>query len=102
MIHIENTPNPNALKFLSEKKISSVGTQEFQKVNIKKFPLVKLLKKLPSESSLFETILITINDYLVFKFRIRLINLLCHWIIFNKIFHDFISYFFQLYKDTIW
>ena len=36
MIHIENTPNPNALKFLSEKKISSVGTQEFKKVNIKK------------------------------------------------------------------
>jgi len=36
MIHIENTPNPNALKFLSEKKISSVGTREFQKVNIKK------------------------------------------------------------------
>ncbi len=36
MIHIENTPNPNALKFLSEKKISSVGTQEFQKTNIKK------------------------------------------------------------------
>ena len=36
MIHIEDTPNPNALKFLSEKKISSVGTQEFQKVNIKK------------------------------------------------------------------
>ena len=36
MIHIENTPNPNALKFLSEKKISSVGTQEFQKANIKK------------------------------------------------------------------
>ena len=36
MIHIENTPNPNALKFLSEKKISSVGTREFQKANIKK------------------------------------------------------------------
>ena len=36
MIHIENTPNPNALKFLSEKKISSVGTQEFQKANINK------------------------------------------------------------------
>ena len=36
MIHIEKTPNPNALKFLSEKKISSVGTQEFQKANIKK------------------------------------------------------------------
>jgi Fe-S cluster biogenesis protein NfuA len=36
MIHIEDTPNPNALKFLCEKKISSVGTQEFQKANIKK------------------------------------------------------------------
>ncbi len=36
MIHVENTPNPNALKFLSEKKISSVGTREFQKANIKK------------------------------------------------------------------
>tara|TARA_B100001029_G_scaffold165680_1_gene157503 strand:- start:176 stop:727 length:552 start_codon:yes stop_codon:yes gene_type:complete len=34
MIQIEDTPNPNALKFLSEKKISSIGTQEFQKKNI--------------------------------------------------------------------
>ncbi len=31
MIHTENTPNPDSLKFLSEKKISSVGTEEFQK-----------------------------------------------------------------------
>ena len=35
-IQTQPTPNPNALKFLSEKKISSVGTQEFQKANIKK------------------------------------------------------------------
>ena len=41
MIHVENTPNPNALKFLSEKKISSVGTQEFQKANIKKIKNLK-------------------------------------------------------------
>ncbi len=34
MIQIENTPNPNALKFLSTKKISTVGTQEFQKKNL--------------------------------------------------------------------
>ena len=34
MIQIENTPNPNALKFLSENKISEVGTIEFQKDNI--------------------------------------------------------------------
>ena len=34
MIQIENTPNPNALKFLSEKKFSEVDTQEFQKKDI--------------------------------------------------------------------
>ena len=29
MIQIENTPNPNALKFQSEKQLSEVDTQEF-------------------------------------------------------------------------
>ena len=41
---------------------------ELSEVDTKKFSLVKLLHKLPSHSSLFETVLITINDYLVFKF----------------------------------
>ena len=36
MIHTESTPNPDSLKFLSEKKISSVGTEEFQKKDINK------------------------------------------------------------------
>ena len=36
MIQIENTPNPNALKFLSEKQFSEVDTQEFQKKDIGK------------------------------------------------------------------
>ena len=31
MIQTENTPNPDSLKFLSEKKISAIGTEEFQK-----------------------------------------------------------------------
>jgi len=31
MIHVENTPNPNALKFLSDNIISEIGTKEFQK-----------------------------------------------------------------------
>ena len=34
MIKIENTPNPNALKFLSDDIISEVGTKEFQKNKI--------------------------------------------------------------------
>ncbi len=39
-----------------------------KKVEENKFPLVKLINKLPKKSSLFETVLITINDYLVHKF----------------------------------
>ena len=39
-----------------------------KKVEESKFPLVRLLKKLPNHSSLFETVLITINDYLVYRF----------------------------------
>ena len=35
MIQIEATPNPNSLKFLSEKTISVAGTEEFQKNNKK-------------------------------------------------------------------
>ena len=31
MIQTEPTPNPNSLKFVSENKISTVGTEEFQK-----------------------------------------------------------------------
>ncbi len=33
MIQTETTPNPNSLKFLSEKTISAIGTEEFQKEN---------------------------------------------------------------------
>ena len=36
MIHIENTPYPNALKFLSKRQLSEVGTHEFQKKDLKK------------------------------------------------------------------
>ena len=35
MIQTETTPNPNSLKFLSEKTISSIGTEEFQRDDLK-------------------------------------------------------------------
>ncbi len=47
---------------------------ELKEVDKKKFPLIKLLNKLPKYTSLFETVLITINDYLVFKFLEKKIN----------------------------
>ncbi len=45
MIQIETTPNPDSLKFLSEKTLSSVGTEEFKKdtINKIKIPFVKEL-----------------------------------------------------------
>ena len=45
MIQTETTPNPNSLKFLSEKTISAIGTEEFQKAKEKEIsiPFVKAL-----------------------------------------------------------
>ena len=40
----------------------------FNTVDKKRFPAIKILKLLPSQTSLFETILVTINDILVNKF----------------------------------
>ena len=36
MIITESTPNPDSLKFLSEKTISAIGTEEFQKKDLSK------------------------------------------------------------------
>ena len=58
--------NPLNLKILNNLELKDVDT--------KKFPLVKLLKILPNNPSLFETVLITVNDYLVFKFLDKKIN----------------------------
>ena len=45
-----------------------INNLDLKNVNVKKFPTIKLLKKLPESNTLFETVLITINDYLVYKF----------------------------------
>jgi len=43
MIHIEQTPNPDSLKFLSQKILSKVGTEEFRKSNLSniKIPFIR-------------------------------------------------------------
>ena len=48
------------INFLNDLKLSNVDT--------KKFPLINLLKVLPERTSLYETALVTINDYYVEKF----------------------------------
>ena len=43
MIQVEQTPNPDSLKFLSQKILSKVGTEEFRKTNLSNIniPFVK-------------------------------------------------------------
>ncbi len=43
MIQVEQTPNPDSLKFLSQRVLSKVGTEEFKKSNLRniKIPFVK-------------------------------------------------------------
>ena len=47
---------------------------KLKKVNLSKFSTVKILNDLPKHPSLYETILISINDYLVLKFLKKKIN----------------------------
>ena len=68
-------PIKNSLDFLISNQIKSkpinfdiLNNLKLKKVDAKKFPLVNILKKLPDRSSLFETVLITLNDLLVYKF----------------------------------
>ena len=74
-------PIHNSVYFEDNKYIKSspldfriLNDLNLQKVKESKFPLIGLLNKLPKYPSLFETVLITINDYLVYKFLDRKIN----------------------------
>ena len=83
---LAHTPNmiipiSNALGIKSElkkneitKNIQNLMDLSFYSVNVKKFPLVKLLDIIPENSSYFETVLITLNDCLVEKYLKGKIN----------------------------
>ncbi len=49
----------------NEIDLNVLNKLELQKVDSKKFPIIKIIDKLPDRSSLFETILVSINDKLV-------------------------------------
>ena len=54
-------------KFVNSKKLDfkALNNLDFRGTNSKKFPLIKVLKMLPENTSLFETILVSINDKFV-------------------------------------
>jgi 1-deoxy-D-xylulose-5-phosphate reductoisomerase len=75
-IPIFNSIYQSETKFIKTKplNLSLMNNLNLKKVNILKFPTIKLLNKLPRYNSLFETILVTVNDYLVYKFLNKEIN----------------------------
>ena len=54
-------------KFINSKKLDfkALNNLDFRGANPNKFPLIKVLKMLPENTSLFETILVSINDKFV-------------------------------------
>ena len=56
----------NEKKYQSTKlDIDKLNNLELNKIDKKKFPLIKILKKIPNKSSLFETVIVSANDVLV-------------------------------------
>ena len=51
-----------------ELDLNKLNDPQFSKINLKKFPVVNLIKKFPDKDSLYETVLVSINDHLVTKY----------------------------------
>ena len=85
----------NTLFFNSKKKIKSdkikiklLNELNFNKVNLYRYPVVKILNFLPNKHSLYETIIVSANDCLVDLYLKKLIN-----------FNDIQSNLFELIKS---
>jgi len=70
VVPIFNSLYPNNEKYIKSKKLNFniINNLNFNKIDIKKFPVVKVLKYLPERHSLFETLIVCVNDNLVRKF----------------------------------
>ena len=66
-IPILNSLNLNCHGLLKSKKLDLMvlNNLDFKNVNIKRFPIVNILNKVPNSSSLFETLIVSTNDELV-------------------------------------
>ena len=69
-IPIYNSLYPTNQSKLKSKNLnlSILNNLELKEIDYKQFPLVKLLDNLNEKSSLYETILVTINDFFVLKY----------------------------------
>ena len=69
-IPIYNSLHLDLIKNVKSKdlNLSILNNLELKKLDHKKFPLVKLLNNLNEKNSLYETVLVTINDFFVSKY----------------------------------
>ena len=69
-IPIYNSIYQNKKKIFTNKDLNLelLNSLDFKKINKQTFPLIDILKILPNKNSLYETALITINDFFVNKF----------------------------------
>ncbi len=69
-IPIFNSVYEKNKKAILTKKLnfSIINNLNFKKIDLKKFPVVKILEKLPNNHSLFETVIVAANDALVNMF----------------------------------
>ena len=85
------------------KKIRNLNLNKLNKLNLKepnlkKFPLIKILHKIPKKFSLYETILVSINDTLVELFLKKKIS----FISIPKVFETFINLKeFKKYRNKV-
>ena len=75
-IPIHNSIYKNISKKITTKNLNLniLNNLDFRKINHKKYPTTKILNSLPNINSLYETALVTINDYFVKKFLENKIN----------------------------
>jgi len=96
-------------RFTKSKDIDliNLNSLNFQKVNSKKFPVIKILKKITKKNTLFDTVLVSMNDELVSLFLKNKINfldisskicLLINSPIFSKFKHQKPNYLAQIEK----
>ena len=75
-VPISNTIyNEKNIKIKSSKlNLNILNNLDFSRINLKKFPSVKILNKIPKNISLYETVLVSANDQLVELFLENKIN----------------------------
>jgi 1-deoxy-D-xylulose-5-phosphate reductoisomerase len=66
-IPIFNSIYPNYQKFTKSKEIDFkiINNLNFKNIDLKRFPVVKIIENLPAKDSLFETVIVSANDELV-------------------------------------